>query len=85
MSDIGLNIFEITVEFMKIASTFKGMTGEEKKYFVMEKIRAHLGEESYNRYELLFSVMIDGIMDIAKDKNILAELKKINKCCCINK
>ena len=51
----------------------------DKKIFVMQKLKQFMGDEKYSLYEPIISIMIDFIKEIATNKEILKGLYK-SKC-----
>ena len=53
--------------------------GEDKKNYVMNKIKQYMTPQDYIRYEPMISLIIDFIKTLAKNKKILDTLKT-NTC-----
>ena len=79
-TDIGINSFEIILEYMKIAKAFPQYSGDDKKTYVMKNLKSHFGKEVYERYAPLLSLMIDGIILIVNNKKTIKDLIKNNRC-----
>lgn len=52
-----------------------------KKTYVMRILKKKLGEELYHRYEPMISLSIDFIKTLAKNKNMLNEIKRAENLC----
>lgn len=57
--------------------------GNNKKDYVMKKLRENLDKETYERYEPLISLTIDFIKHISKNKELLKGLQNIPCFSCI--
>ena len=53
--------------------------GEDKKAYVMKKIKDNMNDENYERYESILIVIVDMIKQIATDKKLLDGLHN-SKC-----
>lgn len=53
--------------------------GEDKKKYVMQKLKQYMTPQDYIRYEPIISLIIDFIKTLAKNKYILDTLKT-NTC-----
>ena len=53
--------------------------GEDKKNYVMQKLKEYMTPQDYIRYEPFISLIIDFIKTLAKNKYVLDTLK--NKSC----
>lgn len=53
--------------------------GEDKKNYVMQKLKQYMTPQDYIRYEPIISLTIDFIKTLAKNKYVLDTLK--NKTC----
>ena len=53
--------------------------GEDKKNYVMQKLKQYMTPQDYIRYEPMISLIIDFIKTLAKNKYVLDTLK--NKTC----
>jgi hypothetical protein len=60
------------------------MTGDEKKSFVMTRIKDILGNESYERYQPVISMAIDLLKTISRDKSVLEGLDSLKKKLCFS-
>ena len=77
------NIFKLIIDTMIFC---QNKTVDDKKMVAMQMIRKNISAESYHRYEPYISLSIDVIKSIAKNPEMLNELKS-NNCltCCIKK
>ena len=55
------------------------ITGEDKKAYVMKKIKDNMDDENYERYEPILFIIVDMIKQIATDKKLLDGLHN-SKC-----
>ena len=74
--EINNKLFKMIVSTMIIAQT-EQIT--DKKEYVLLEIQKYMSPESYNRYEPIISIMIDGVKYLSKS-NLLKQLKT-KKCC----
>ena len=74
--DINNKLFKMIVSTMIIAQT-EQIT--DKKEFVLLEIQKYLNPESYERYQPVISMMIDGIKLLSK--STLLKNLKTTKCC----
>jgi hypothetical protein len=58
---------------MRLASKFKDKSGQQKKVFVLNKLKEILSQEEYVLYFELISEFIDFLIKLSKNKNILKE------------
>ena len=71
-------IMTVVIDEMKKAqSIITG--GEDKKKYVMQKIKDNMDDENYERYEPILIVIVDIIKQIATDKKLLDGLHN-SKC-----
>ena len=88
MEEINLmdsNIFDFIVETMNTVqkTTGKGV-GFKKKQLVLQSLKTFLGNQTFERYEPLISIIIEGLISLDK-KDIKLILNKSKKCyrnCC---
>ena len=57
--------------------------GNNKKEYVMKKLRENLDKETYERYEPMISLTIDFIKHIYKNKELLKGLQNMSCFSCI--
>ena len=57
--------------------------GNNKKEYVMKKLRENLDKETYERYEPMISLTIDFIKHISKNKELLKGLTHMSCFSCI--
>ena len=57
--------------------------GNNKKDYVMNKLRENLDKETYERYEPMISLTIDFIKHISKNKELLKGLQNMSCFSCI--
>ena len=55
------------------------ITGEDKKAYVMKKIKDNMDDDNYERFEPILIVIVDIIKQIATDKKLLDGLHN-SKC-----
>ena len=72
-------IMLVVIDEMKKAQQSIITGGEDKKAYVMQKIKDNMDDENYERYEPIFIVIVDIIKPIATDKKLLDGLHK-SKC-----
>ena len=53
--------------------------GEDKKIYVMNKLKEYMDKDDYEKYEPMISLIIDFIKTLSKNKKILDAIK--NKKC----
>ena len=71
-------IMTVVIDEMKKAqSIITG--GEDKKKYVMQKIKDNMDDENYERYEPILIIIVDIIKQIATDKKLLDGLHN-SKC-----
>ncbi len=69
---------------MRSTQTMSGLSGDEKKSFVMSRIKEILGNESYERYQPVISMAIDLLKAISRDKSILEGFESLKKKLCFS-
>ena len=62
-------IMSVIIDEMKKAQQSIVTGGEDKKSYVMKKIKDNMDDENYERYEPILIVIVDIIKQIATDKN----------------
>ena len=77
-------IFTIIIDLMRSTQTMSGLSGDEKKSFVMARIKDILGNESYERYQPVISMAIDLLKAISRDKSVLEGLDSLKKKLCFS-
>ena len=77
-------IFTIIIDLMRSTQTMSGLSGDEKKSFVMSRIKDILGNESYERYQPVISMAIDLLKTISRDKSVLEGLDSLKKKLCFS-
>ena len=74
--EVNNKLFKLIISTMIIAQT-EQIT--DKKEFVLLEIQKYLNPESYERYQPILSMMIDGVKLLSRS-NLLKQLKN-SKCC----
>ncbi len=72
------------VDLMRSTQAIDGMTGDEKKSFVMSRIQDILGNETYERYQPMMSMVIDILKAISRDKSVLEGFESLKKKFCFS-
>ena len=72
-------IMTVVIDEMKKAQQSIITGGEDKKKYVMQKIKDNMDDENYERYEPILIVIVDIIKQIATDKKLLDGLHN-SKC-----
>ena len=72
-------IMSVVIDEMKKAQQSIATGGEDKKAYVMQKIKDNMDDEKYERYEPILIVIVDIIKQIATDKKLLDGLHN-SKC-----
>ena len=72
-------IMLVVIDEMKKAQQSIITGGEDKKAYVMQKIKDNMNDESYERYEPILIIIVDIIKQIATDKKLLDGLHT-SKC-----
>ena len=72
-------IMSVVIDEMKKAQQRIVTGGEDKKKYVMQKIKDNMDDENYERYEPILIVIVDIIKQIATDKKLLDGLHN-SKC-----
>lgn len=78
-----INVFQKILELMNIAGTMIQLDGSLKKGFVLNQIKIHLGNETYERFAPILGVCIDGLVELSKNKKVLDRIKIVKKKCFI--
>jgi hypothetical protein len=73
------NIIEKIILLMNEAESYKNYTGEQKKVYVMNKVKTHIDNATYERYLPLIECIIDGIVKISRKELVIA-LNKTKSC-----
>lgn len=74
-------IFNLIVHMMLDAEGILDLKGSDKKKYVMDMLKEHLEGDIYERYSPILDLMVDGIIYLAKNKDVLRGLVS-NKCIC---
>ena len=69
-----LNVIDEMAQAQKIITG-----GEDKKIYVMTKIKEYMNKDDYEKYEPMISLIIDFIKTLSKNKKLLDTIK--NKKC----
>ena len=78
----GDNIIENVIKLMEQAECLVNMSGAEKKMYVLDTLKAMIGEEMYDRYFYLITSFIDFASDVTKGRIIdINNIKKKFNCC----
>ena len=72
-------IMSVIIDEMKKAQPSIVTGGEDKKAYVMQKIKDNMDDDNYERYEPILLIIIDMIKQIATDKKLLDGLHN-SKC-----
>ena len=72
-------IMSVVIDEMKKAQRSIVTGGEDKKTYVMKKIKDNMDDDTYERYEPILIVIVDIIKQIATDKKLLDGLHN-SKC-----
>ena len=72
-------IMLVVIDEMKKAQQSIITGGEDKKAYVMKKIKDNMDDENYERYEPILFIIVDLIKQIATDKKLLEGLYN-SKC-----
>ena len=64
-------IMTVVIDEMKKAQQSIITGGEDKKAYVMKKIKDNMDDDNYERYEPILIVILDMIKQIATDKKII--------------
>ena len=73
------NIMSVVIDEMKKAQQSIVTGGEDKKAYVMKKIKDNMNDENYECYEPLLVINVDMMKQIATDKKLLDDLHN-SKC-----
>tara|TARA_R100000541_G_C1891386_1_gene83557 strand:+ start:412 stop:675 length:264 start_codon:yes stop_codon:yes gene_type:complete len=74
METVPVKMYDKITHYMRLASKFKDRSGQQKKVFVLNKLKEILSQEEYGLYFELISEFIDFLIKLSKNKNILKEL-----------
>jgi hypothetical protein len=74
-------IYQFILVCIKEASKLKSLNNEEKKSFVLQKIRDILPTDVYERYNPMIDKAIDFIVFLSKHPELLKGIKNISKLC----
>jgi len=74
---------DLVVKSMETVESFVDMTGQEKKSYVIEEIKEHLGLEGYKEYENIIENVIEFVIAMSRNKYDL-NLNRIVKCCTLS-
>ena len=80
MAELETKTFDLIVELMINAETILNLSGGSKKIYVLDCIREYVGAEAYERYLPIFSLLIDGVINLAHNKKILDNLVSNTGC-----
>jgi len=72
-------IMSVVINEMKKAQQSIVTGGEDKKAYVMKKIKDNMDDDNYERYEPILFIIVDMIKQIATDKKLLDGLHN-SKC-----
>lgn len=75
-------IFKLIIKLMNDAQDVLNMSGIQKKEYVMDTLKNHLSNETYERYSPLISLFIDSLKELSKNKSLLNGLIKSKIWCC---
>ena len=73
------NFMTMMVKYMNDAHQLSHLTGLDKKEFVLKQLRTYMDESTYDRYQEMIYVVIDGIVSIDNKELVLA-IKTTKKC-----
>ena len=71
----------LILTFMKTAQMMLGNNANDKKKFVLLKVRNYIGDAAYERYEPLINSTIDMLKTISKSPVILRGLESLEESC----
>ena len=71
----------LILTFMKTAQMMLGNNANDKKKFVLLKVRNYIGDAAYERYEPLINSTIDMLKTISKSPVILRGLESLEDNC----
>ena len=72
-------IMSVVIDEMKKTQRSIVTGGEDKKAYVMKKIKDNMDDDAYERYEPILIIIVDTIKQIATDKQLLEGLHN-SKC-----
>ena len=81
--NIESNIFQCITDAMNEAESLSH-NGSRKKQLVLQTLKTVLGRESYERYEPILDIVIDGLVSLNK-KDVKLVINQTQKCfrrCC---
>jgi len=68
------------VQLMKSAEDFKNLKdGDEKKAFVLDKLKNEIGQEKFQKYQTIISELIDTMVFLHNNKELVIFTEKA--CC----
>ena len=74
METVPMKLYDKISYYMKKASKFKDKSGQQKKVFVLNKLKEVLSPEEYSLFFELISEFIDFLINLSKNKKLLKEL-----------
>ena len=74
-------VLDSILYLMEQAEAVVNYTGKQKEAYVLNQLKTLLGEESYDRYKLMFPLIIQFLVLISKQK-IKLDFNNIKKYCC---
>jgi hypothetical protein len=77
-SEYGL--FDMVISSMEAVEVLTEMTGEEKKNWVLTRMKDFLSETAHDRYKDILPIMVDFIIAVSKNKLFLD--LNIKNCSC---
>ena len=71
----------LILTFMKTAQAILGNNANDKKQFVLLKVRHYIGDAAYERYGPVIASTIDMLKNISKSPTILRGLESLEESC----
>jgi len=71
----------LILTFMKTAQMMLGQNANDKKQFVLLKVRNYIGDAAFDRYAPIIDSTIDILKNISKSPSILRGLESLEESC----
>jgi very-short-patch-repair endonuclease len=71
MSNIEYGLFDTVISSMEAVEALIELTGEEKKLWVLARMKDFLSETAHDRYKDILPIMVDFIIAVSKNKLFL--------------
>ena len=75
-----MDIFENILYYMNEGEKLKVLSGVEKKGYVIKKIKEKIGEEQYDKYNILIDNTIEFLIKLSY-KELKIKFNKLKKSC----